>query len=381
MGRYPLVVAAEEYLKGRVNKVSPSTLVYERRKVKFIANEIESMREQGKIKTSNPKDMSPIEIRAFLDWMRDPQAHKGKPLDPDTQVRYLGNLEAILDKNGNKVIENMRNEGYQLPQKTGKKPIRAMSQVDLEAVQEAALKVKSSSGEPEGWRRTKARFLTTIYVATGLRPSELRLTLLKDMDTSRWRIYVRVPKGNGLWAYNRTVTIMPPYRNDVIDFLKERDTLLHFYGRNAASYLIPNLRSGDDRPYSENHFRELKKDIQVISGVDFKLKDFRPTFATMSVAMDPNLLVDVSAQLGHSSVMTTQRYYAQISAESAGSRLEKAWDEKEKNKIPMKPEQGEALKNFLHLLGSSPEALISLLSPKAQESPNPVIESKNRPSG
>ena len=85
-------------------------------------------------------------------------------MDPDTQVRYLGNLEAILDKNGNKVIENMRNEGYQLPQKTGKKPIRAMSQVDLEAVQEAALKVKSSSGEPEGWRRTKARFLTTIYV-------------------------------------------------------------------------------------------------------------------------------------------------------------------------------------------------------------------------
>ncbi len=68
--------------------------------------------------------------------------------------------------------------------------------------------------------------------------------------------------------------------------------------------------------------------MQEISGVDFKLKDFRPTFATMSVELDPNLLVDVSAQLGHSNLTTTQRYYAQISAESAGSRLEKAWDKK-----------------------------------------------------
>jgi integrase len=382
MGRYPLMTAAELYLERRSRKVSSSTMVYERRKVRFIVGEIESMREQGKMRTSNPKEMGADEIRVFLDWMRDAKAHNGKGLDPDTQVRYLRNLEGILDMNGNKIVGKMRDERYLLPQKTSKKPIRAMTEENLKVIQDAALKVGSSSGEPEGWRRAKARFISTMYVATGLRPSELRVSLREDLDVNHSRFYVRTPKGDGVWAVNRTVTIMPPCRKDVVDFLQEREKLLQFYGRDNATYLIPYLRSGEDRPYSENHFRELKKDIQEIAGVDFKLKDFRPTFATMCVAMDPNLLVDVSAQLGHSNVNTTQRYYAQISAESAGSRLEKAWDEKEnKNKTPAKPESGEALKLLSQLIGMTQEELVSRLSTKATESANIGIESKNLPSG
>jgi hypothetical protein len=82
---------------------------------------------------------------------------------------------------------------------------------------------------------------------------------------------------------SRTVTIMPPYRQDVINFRKEREHLLRFYERDRATYLIPNLRTEGEVPYSENHFRELKKEVQEISGIDFKPKDFRPAFATMSV--------------------------------------------------------------------------------------------------
>lgn len=333
MGRYPLMTAAEAYLKRRSVKVGKSTWNNDRRTVKFFVRAMEQMRENGLIKTTNPKAIGPVEVRALLDWMRDPQAKsnngraRGRALDPDTQVRYLSKLEGILKMYGNTVIETMREEGYQLPQKTGKKPIRAMNSVDLKAVQVAAHQVGSRSREPEGWFRAKAEFLTKVYVATGLRPSELRLTFMDDLDTRRWRIYVRNPKGGGVWAAERTVTIMPPYRQAVTDFLQEREQLLRFYGRQKAIYLIPNLRDGKDGHYSPAHFGVLKQEVSRISGVDFQLKDFRPTFATMSVEKDPNLLIDVSAQLGHSNLMTTQRYYAQISAESAGSRLEKAWDD------------------------------------------------------
>jgi hypothetical protein len=60
------------------------------------------------------------------------------------------------------------------------------------------------------------RALPTVYFATGLRPSELRLAFMEDLNLHRWTIYVRSPKGAGVWAENRTVTIMPPYREEVV---------------------------------------------------------------------------------------------------------------------------------------------------------------------
>jgi len=65
-----------------------------------------------------------------------------------------------------------------------------------------------------------------------------------------------------------------------------------------------------------------------MTGIEFKLKDFRPTYVTMSVERDPNLLPDISTMLGHSDIETTQRYYAQISSDSAGRRIEEDWERK-----------------------------------------------------
>lgn len=389
MGRYPLKNAAKVYLERRANQVSESTMANERRIVNHIVGAIEGMRERGEISTSSPTEIGPAEVRAFLDWMCAPELHGGKALDPDTQVRYLSKIEAILKMNGNRIIERMREEGTTFPQRIGRKPIRAIAEEDLGEVQAAALNVKSCRGEPEGWRRAKARFLSVIYVATGLRPSELRLAKMEDLDVRKWRIYVRNPKGGGKYAVNRTVTIMPPYRQEVLEYLREREELIRYYGRSGATYLIPNLREGSvkgkkgsgpknviDTHYSSNHFRELKKEMQDLSGINFRLKDFRPTFATLSVEKDPNLLVDVSAQLGHSNLTTTQRYYAQISAESAGSRLEKAWEKKHISERSDKNTNSEdVLLMLLQALGvNSSEDLQMLLSNRSPGLLKPRIE-------
>ncbi|WP_162137720.1 tyrosine-type recombinase/integrase [Methanomassiliicoccus luminyensis] len=377
MGRYPLKAAVERYIERRRLQVGKSTLDNDSRILRHIADNMEAMREEGQLKTTGPSSMGPKEIRAFLDWMRDPSAHKGKALDPDTQVRYLAKLEGVLTMNGNRVIEKMREEGYQFPQKAGRKPIRALRAEDLETIQDAAPELSSASGEPEGWRRAKARLLTIAYVATGLRPSELRLAHIEDLDTRRWRLYVRTPKGAGVWAENRTVTITPPYREGFITFLQERDDLLRYYGRKKATFLIPNLRSGQDGSYSSNHFRELKKEIQEASGIDFRLKDFRPTFATLTVEKDPNLLPDVSTQLGHSSILTTQRYYAQISAESAGSRIEKAW-KNETSASHNKADVTGPIAELLEALGmGSVEELKARLISQASNTEKHGIDSKN----
>jgi integrase len=72
-------------------------------------------------------------------------------------------------------------------------------------------------------------------------------------------------------------------------------------------------------------FERIKRKVEKSSGIKFRLKDFRSTFATQTARIDPNLIPDVSTALGHSSIMTTQRFYAQMDRESAGRRIEEAW--------------------------------------------------------
>ena len=88
---------------------------------------------------------------------------------------------------------------------------------------------------------------------------------------------------------------------------------------------MPNCYRGKDEFFSSNALREIKGEIQKRSGVKFRLKDFRPTFAQMTVDRDPSLLPDVSRFLGHSNIATTQKYYAQIRGSTALQRIERAW--------------------------------------------------------
>ncbi|HNU35171.1 MAG TPA: site-specific integrase, partial [Methanomassiliicoccales archaeon] len=331
--------------------------------------------------TTNPELMGPKEIRTIVKWMQDPTKHrKGKSLDPDTQVRYLAKLEGVLKMEGNSIFQQMRDEGYQFPQRIATKPIKALTMEELNAIQQATEKIGSARGEPDGWRRAKAKMLAFAYVATGLRPSELRLSYLVDLDTVTWKLYVRVPKGGAKYAVNRRVTIVPPYRQEFIKFLDARKELLQFYGLKEATYLIPNLQGGKDTFYSANHFRELKREVQEVCNIDFKLKDFRPTYASLTVAMDPNSLIDVSTVLGHSNLKTTQRYYAQISADSAGERINKLWEKLLKNEVssPAVPVPSGEVEELLKTLGvSSVEELKTMLSQNSIPAKKSGIDSKN----
>jgi hypothetical protein len=80
------------------------------------------------------------------------------------------------------------------------------------------------------------------------------------------------------------------------------------------------------------------------------------------VERDPNFLVDVSAQLEHSDLMTTQHYYAQINAERA--------DE---------PAGSNSVEELLRTLGiGSVEELKARLLPRAEDTENRGIDPKKR---
>lgn len=54
----------------------------------------------------------------------------------------------------------------------------------------------------------------------------------------------------------------------------DREECIKHYGRTEATCLIPYLREGEDDHYSSNHFREVKAELEQISGVKFRLKNY-----------------------------------------------------------------------------------------------------------
>ena len=236
---------------------------------------------------------------------------------PDLGYRanLVGLIEQVLISADNATIGKMRNEGYRFP-KAPLKPIRALSETNLDALQ-AATKTM------EGWRGDIARFMVWIYPYTGLRLSELRLAHLEDLDTKQWKFFVRHPKGlEAGYGIPQWIPILPPARPHVLEYLEARKTYLESKGLPVSSWpLIPSIYNGEVKEHSSNNFRDIKEKIEECAQMDFKLKDFRSTCAQMIKDRNKGPTEIATKQLRHSGPDTTYRSYAQIRSDTANEEV------------------------------------------------------------
>lgn len=311
--KYPLRTATREYLEKRAGCVGERTIDNETRILAKMVEEIEAGKVEG-LTTINPYKMVEKDAKAILDFL------KSKELENETMIKYLQFFNGVLDHCGNSALDDLKKNNPHLFPKRTRKPIRYLTETELNDVREAAEDV-------EAWKGSVLRFLVAAYPGTGLRPSELRTAHFKDLDTKKWTLKVRDPKGKNTFGARRIVTIMPPFREAILRYVVEREAFLTSKGMNSV-YLVPALVEGKDVPYSSNHFRKIKKELEEATGIEFRLKDFRSTFASLTVKKNPNALPDVSKQLGHSSLVVTQQFYADIDANDAGMRLAETWGQK-----------------------------------------------------
>jgi integrase/recombinase XerD len=218
----------------------------------------------------------------------------------------------------NFTIETMVSQGFTLP-RCAHKNIRTIGTNDLSELFEVA-------NDLRGWNGSLVRGMLALYFATGVRPSELRLAEFRDLDMKKESLFVRYPKGIGSWASPEWRDII---RGDMLPlisrYLEERESHLIANGKKEAKYLFPNLYRGKDDFYSANCWRKNKQKLVEISGIDFKIKDFRPTLTSLTVNEDLSRLPAMSIQLGHANIGTTQRFYADIQRSSAGKQLKNIW--------------------------------------------------------
>ncbi len=325
LGRYPFAAAIRHYEERRLGIVGEATIKEELKTLRHLNKVFESLKEEADLKdserskenirpfTTDPRNMGRREVQTFMAWMRK------RGLDPVTQVKYLKHLKNFLKVFRNHIIDDMTADGVRFP-KTPKKPIRTLDLEDLRTIFQAIDKMP-------GWHGSMARGMISLYFATGVRPSELRLALLKDLDLKKQTLMIRHPKGEGSWASQAEVDLIRPDMVPIIErYLQERRQHVDEAGLQEAPALFPNLfyQEGDGF-YSANAFKKIKKEVEELSGVEFKLKDFRPTLTSITVNGNMSLLPALSAQLRHADLATTQRSYYAMQQGVAGRQLRESW--------------------------------------------------------
>ena len=313
LGRYPFQGGIKYYVAKKGAYLSKTTLYEDERKLRYFAKVFEDLKGENRVKSSDPRYISKEDIGSFFDWM----AAKG--LDVTTKEKYVQILERYLKLFSNQVIESIKTEdGIKMPKTNGGKPIRAIDRADVQKIFDAMKTM-------EGWAGTIIRGIITLAFSTGCRPKEMFNAKLTDLKLSEEKFYVRHPKGEGSWASPQDVDILRP---DMIPrmekFLKEREEGL-IKARIESEYLFPNIRNGD--PLTGNAIREYKEKVAVRSGVKFQLKDFRSTVATMLIKGDENRIKAVSMQLRHTSMRTTEKFYARIERSIVKRTLGDVWKE------------------------------------------------------
>ena len=316
MGKYPFIVVVNQLLRDTEPWYSQSTRDERARKFRRIHKIVRELRGARKISTTSPKNMTEQDVVQFIGWCKE-------RLDNATSAKYLRYMEEVLQAAGNASVESIRRRRKKdLPRATAKE-IRTLATDVLEQLLYGPWTL-----EDPYWD-AMAKAALSLYAHSGMRPSELRLSRLADLDLTRLDIRISHPKGHGNWASGEErAPIMPGAQPALKAYLEERARALEARGLVPATVepLFPLVDSDRKASYwTDRQWNRLKVYIERISGTRFRWKDLRPTFAQMS--KDRGIPIEViSKALRHTSTQTTEMYYARIRSESAFTQMRQAWE-------------------------------------------------------
>jgi len=309
MTRTSFAAASKAYLEAMRPYYQLSTLEWWRRNLNTIRRDLKALVGSGQIGTETPSRIGEREIGALLLRWKE-------RLDVSTQEKYLMTLAGFLEWCGNPIVSIMRRRKHVRFPHGPTKPVRVL---DADELARIATVIEGM----DGWPGSVARFLVGFLPFTGLRPKEIRLARVRDLDLAKDRMLVAHPKGEGAWASPDFAPVPPAARPALDDLLAARTAYLD---GAECEWLVPYRRvSGEIGPWSDPMLRKLKGEIARASGVVFSLKTFRATFAqTLSDRGVP--IEKVSRALRHSSTETTEAFYARIRASDAFRDISKAFD-------------------------------------------------------
>ena len=318
MGRYPFTECVNNYIPVERGHISKETLETIYRRLLQIGRIFHQLKEEKIVSTDNPRKITPKDIDAFIGQ------RKTAGLKPATLLKDLACLSKMLAYYDNEAVVKFKAKypahvpkRYQMLQDPIEEPV-------VQRIIDRASEISASN-----WKMIQAYGLVTLAICTGLRPKELRMMYASNVyiDGDDAEVFVKHVKGEGSYGKPRPVTVHPDGVPILKRYVEARKLKLEKLGKSSDA-LFPPLRS-KGKFLSYNRIRMMKTFVEEDIRETFELRECRRTFGQRALNEGQDIH-NVSRVLGHSSLVTTQRYYCDKDVHAASREMKEFWSKNRK---------------------------------------------------
>lgn len=263
---------------------------------------MEGLRSEGKVSTLDPSKMAPEDVVALAVYLR-----KVRGVRPASLQHDVGALQTLCMFYGNDAVRFARAKYPQAFPRESKHRLPVIESDDFRKVIESAEVVPSDGLRPYA--------VVAFAFGTGLRPCEIRSTLIRDVSINDRTVYVRRPKGVETWGNPRYVPIRPECLGVIARWM------MTLTGNDPDSPLFPNYAGG---ALSENGLRLDRVAVNEETGVSFDFRMCRRTYG--QYLLDEGYSLDyVSSLLGHTNETTTALFYGRVRPDRVVQTVVRGW--------------------------------------------------------
>ena len=316
LDRFPYVRLLRAYLAAKAAVLDRTSLDVRRRNLLRVFRILLDLRRDRTIDTLDPRKFGKTEIDSLMLWTRTRKT--------SYSAKLWTAIEDFLLFNDNDIVKRLEAKvQWRRPDPTYKPgPVKdehwlneAMTRLDVVA----------------GWRGNAAKFITAFMFGTGLRPGELRLADVADLDTEHWIFKVMHPKKVPGAVVGAELAIYADTRDRVLDYLTAREKRMRELGHDPkkVTALVPSERG---RHYSEAGFRNLRVDAFRVAGIEGDYRALRRTHE--QVLMDrlefhghkEGSVIEIAAKRLRHSVQTAVKHYADLRTARGQKAAQEAWE-------------------------------------------------------
>ena len=296
MAKNQFRIDVENYLAATKGNFAESTYAEKRRKLLQYSDIIYALHKEGKIRSCAAKNITADDIDTYVTFRRS-QGIRDSTICKD--LGFIGDLMDYVKNDEMRVYKAVAGR---------RKPKSYNGKLDP-LPDETIERVYALARETDRWAVLEGCVAIILGCAAGCRPQEsklLELSALHHLD-SEPHIHITHVKGENKWGKPRDAPLNDGVGDIIEKYLRMRSEKLERLGRTSDAVFPP--LSGKKEFVSQQSMSRFKMTVAKILGEDFVLKDGRRSYGQRM--LDRDIPIEfVSICMGHDSVETTQKYYA-----------------------------------------------------------------------